>query len=85
MTTWAEIARQVRHRAAGRCEFCRMHESLQGATFHIEHVFPRHAGGESVLENLAYACPIIWFIATIVATCLVWAEALKITKSEYSS
>jgi len=34
-----------------------MHESLQGATFHVEHVVPRSQGGESRLENLAWACP----------------------------
>ena len=34
-----------------------MHESLQGATFHIEHIIPRSKGGESTLENLVLACP----------------------------
>jgi hypothetical protein len=34
-----------------------MHQSLQGATFHIEHVIPRVRGGSSLLENLALACP----------------------------
>jgi 5-methylcytosine-specific restriction endonuclease McrA len=34
-----------------------MHQSLQGATFHIEHVIPRVRGGTSELENLALACP----------------------------
>jgi hypothetical protein len=34
-----------------------MHESLQGATFHVEHVTPQAKGGESNLENLALACP----------------------------
>ncbi|WP_261344108.1 HNH endonuclease [Rubripirellula tenax] len=44
-------------RAGGRCEYCRMHHSLQGATFHVEHVFPRSAGGSDDAENLALACP----------------------------
>lgn len=57
MTTRAELAREVRQRAGDRCEYCRMHESLQGATFHLEHVCPRAAGGGSVFENLALACP----------------------------
>jgi len=52
-----EIVRQVRERARGRCEYCRMHESLQGATFHAEHVAPRSRGGEATVENLAWACP----------------------------
>jgi hypothetical protein len=34
-----------------------MHESLQGATFHIEHIIPQSKGGQSNLENLALACP----------------------------
>ena len=34
-----------------------MHEILQGATFHIEHVVPRSKSGDSALENLALACP----------------------------
>jgi hypothetical protein len=34
-----------------------MHESLQGATFHIEHIIPQYKGGRSDLENLALACP----------------------------
>jgi hypothetical protein len=44
-------------RAGSRCEYCKMHQSLQGATFHIEHVIPRARGGTSKLDNLALACP----------------------------
>lgn len=57
MTTSREIERVVAARAAGRCEYCRMHQSLQGATFHVEHVIPRSRGGPSTLNNLAWACP----------------------------
>src|SRR5262249_29762647 len=57
MTSWAEIARQVEARAEQRCEYCRMHQTLQGATFHIEHVVPHSQGGPSDLTNLAWACP----------------------------
>lgn len=32
MTSWPEIQQQVAQRATGRCEYCRMHQSLQGAT-----------------------------------------------------
>jgi len=53
----SEIDRQVQQRAAGRCEYCRMHQSLQGATFHVEHIMPRSRGGLSQLDNLAWACP----------------------------
>jgi hypothetical protein len=34
-----------------------MHESFQGATFHIEHVIPQCKGGRSDLRNLVLACP----------------------------
>jgi hypothetical protein len=34
-----------------------MHQSLQGATFHLEHIIPRSLGGSSELGNLALACP----------------------------
>ena len=34
-----------------------MHHSLQGATFHVEHVLPGSAGGSDDAENLAWACP----------------------------
>ncbi len=48
---------QVQTRASNRCEYCRMHQSLQGATFHVEHIVPRTNGGETELDNLAWACP----------------------------
>lgn len=51
------LSRAVRLRAQGRCQYCLMHESLQGATFHVEHIIPRSKSGESTLENLALACP----------------------------
>jgi len=57
MNVPAELARAVRARAVARCQYCRMHESLQGATFHIEHIIPQGKGGLSHLENLALACP----------------------------
>ena len=50
---WREVAR----RAAGRCEYCRMHQSLQGATFHVEHIVPSSRGGPSHPDNLGWACP----------------------------
>ncbi|MBX3438528.1 MAG: HNH endonuclease [Planctomycetaceae bacterium] len=34
-----------------------MHQSLQGATFHVEHVVPLSLGGGTELTNLALACP----------------------------
>jgi hypothetical protein len=49
--------RQVEARAEQRCEYCRMHQGLQGATFRIEHILPSSRGGASELNNLAWACP----------------------------
>ena len=57
MSVPEELSRTVRARAGGRCQYCLMHESLQGATFHIEHIIPQCKGGRSDLENLALACP----------------------------
>jgi hypothetical protein len=34
-----------------------MHQALQGASFHIEHITPQSAGGADGLDNLALACP----------------------------
>jgi hypothetical protein len=57
MSSWAEIVRKVIARAGERCEYCRMHQALQGATFHAEHIKPSAHGGTSDLGNLALACP----------------------------
>ncbi len=57
MTSCAELERQVEQCASGRCEYCRMHQSLQGARFHLEHVVPSLRGGPTDLANLAWACP----------------------------
>ena len=57
MNLGAQLAAPVRAGAAERCQYCLMHQRLQGATFHIEHVIPRSQGGSSELSNLALACP----------------------------
>src|ERR1039457_6074429 len=53
----AELQAAVRTRAANRCEYCRLHQRLQGPTFHIEHIVPMVKGGNDRLTNLALACP----------------------------
>jgi hypothetical protein len=55
--SWTDVTRQVVTRAADRCEYCRMHQSLQGATFHVEHIVPSSAGGSDDPVNLCLACP----------------------------
>ena len=57
MNVAREVARLVQQRAGNRCEYCRMHQALQGATFHVEHILPRSQGGHSIPDNLAWACP----------------------------
>jgi hypothetical protein len=57
MSSRGEIVRLVDGRACGRCEYCRMDQSLQGATFHVEHIVPSSLGGVSDPENLAWCCP----------------------------
>jgi hypothetical protein len=57
MTSRADLERQVARRAADRCEYCQMHQSLQGASFHLEHIVPTSRGGATELKNLAWACP----------------------------
>lgn len=57
MTIDTSVALQVRQRAGNRCEYWQMHQSLQGATFHIEHIIPRSLGGEPSITNLAWSCP----------------------------
>jgi hypothetical protein len=55
--SWSQIVARVELRSGGRCEYCRMHQSLQGATFHLEHIHPESRGGGTDLDNLAWSCP----------------------------
>ncbi len=57
MNVPAALAALVRERAGHRCEYCRMSQSLQGATFHVEHIIPVTCGGTTTEDNLALACP----------------------------
>lgn len=43
-------------RAGNRCEYCRLSQAGQEATFHIDHVVPRAAAGPTEADNLALAC-----------------------------
>ena len=52
----SSLQRRVRDRAANRCEYCRLAQTRQEATFHVDHVEPRRAGGATAFENLALAC-----------------------------
>ncbi len=52
----ATLRRWVIQRANNRCEYCGISQIGQVATFHIDHVIPVVAGGETTAENLALAC-----------------------------
>jgi hypothetical protein len=52
----AEVRRLVSQRATGRCEYCGLSQEGQEATFHIDHIVPVAAGGQTTAENLALAC-----------------------------
>lgn len=51
-----ELLRQVRLRAQDLCEYCRLPQFSQEATFHVDHIKPRAAGGATTMDNLALAC-----------------------------
>ncbi len=50
------LQEQVILRARNRCEYCQLSQLGQEATFHLDHVIPRVAGGLTTIENLALAC-----------------------------
>jgi hypothetical protein len=50
------LQRRVRIRAENHCEYCRIPQAGQEATFHIDHVHPRRDGGVTTLDNLALSC-----------------------------
>ena len=52
----AQLVRQVRERAGDVCEYCRVPQASQEATFHVDHILPRIVGGATSADNLALAC-----------------------------
>lgn len=50
------LRRSVVQRAENRCEYCRLSQEGQEATFHVDHVVPVVDGGSTTLANLALAC-----------------------------
>ena len=53
------VRSQVRVRADGACEYCRVHESDFAAadTFELDHIRPQRLFGPDDPANLAYSCP----------------------------
>jgi len=52
----AALRRTVASRSKGFCEYCRCPEEFSPDSFTVEHIKPRQAGGETIAENLAWAC-----------------------------
>ncbi|HQU90841.1 MAG TPA: HNH endonuclease signature motif containing protein [Pyrinomonadaceae bacterium] len=50
------LRKLVIRRAENRCEYCRLSQKGQEATFHVDHIRPIASGGETVADNLALAC-----------------------------
>jgi hypothetical protein len=50
------LRRLVVNRAGQRCEYCRLSQEGQEASFHIDHIMPRAWGGTTEPDNLALAC-----------------------------
>jgi 5-methylcytosine-specific restriction endonuclease McrA len=52
----AALEAQVRQRARGRCEYCRLPQAASGIPFQIDHIIARHHKGRTATTNLALAC-----------------------------
>src|SRR5882724_1817399 len=52
----SELRRLVISRAGNHCEYCSLDQRGQEATFHVDHIHPVTAGGQTISENLALAC-----------------------------
>ena len=50
------LRRQVASRANFRCEYCLFPERFATFRHQIDHIISVQHGGQSILENLAYAC-----------------------------
>ena len=52
----AHLKRAVAERARGCCEYCRSQARFATQAFSAEHIVPLSQGGETTLDNLAFAC-----------------------------
>jgi len=52
----ATLRRQVLARANNCCEYCALPDGVSFYPHEVDHVIATKHGGETVLENLAYAC-----------------------------
>jgi hypothetical protein len=42
----------------GLCAYCRSPQELMNVPYEVDHIVPEKAGGATVSDNLAYACPL---------------------------
>jgi len=52
-----ELRATVFERDGRRCRYCRLNQTGQAATFHVNHVVPKSQGGSTELDNLVLQCP----------------------------
>jgi hypothetical protein len=52
------LRQQIIHVANGRCEYCLTPQEMTLATFHLDHIIPKSAGGPTTFENLCLSCPL---------------------------
>jgi hypothetical protein len=58
VSAFSDVRRaEVVARAGHRCEYCHLPVRGQVATFPIDHIVPKSAGGSNELDNLALTCP----------------------------
>ncbi|HEY9879718.1 MAG TPA: HNH endonuclease signature motif containing protein [Leptolyngbyaceae cyanobacterium] len=50
------LRQEVSKRAKQLCEYCRCPAEFSPGSFTIDHIKPRQLGGETTLQNLAWAC-----------------------------
>ncbi len=50
------LRREVRERAGGSCEYCRVPDSANQLPFQVDHIIAIVHHGETVLTNLAWSC-----------------------------
>jgi 5-methylcytosine-specific restriction endonuclease McrA len=56
MAVPAEIAKRVRERANGVCEYCRLPQAAYPRGFEVDHVIAEQHGGATRMSNLCISC-----------------------------
>ena len=51
-----ELRKLVIERAAGRCEYCLMHQNVSIYSHEVDHIIALKHGGQTSADNLALSC-----------------------------